>query len=120
MNGFAEQRGVENLLHAPEFRQVRSRVCHADFIATGAGRSDRGQRLELSRLAADQQLGQVNVSDIGAPLGLIHVVRCDQQGHTPASQFEQQIPELSARDRIDAGGWLIEEQQFGLVDHRAG
>ncbi len=52
---------------------------------------------------------------------LVHEVRRDEDGDVIASrQTDQQRPELVARDRIDAGGRLVEDQHVGAVDDRAG
>ena len=79
---------------------------------------DRGQRLELVGRAGHEQLRQVEVADLAAALGLVHVVRGDEQRDALGGELEQQIPQLAARDRIDAGGRLVEEDDARLVHQR--
>ena len=53
-----------------------------------------------------------------APAGLVHEVGGDEDGHAVvARQFGQKAPERVARDRVDAGGRLVEDQHFGAMDH---
>ena len=57
---------------------------------------------------------------VAQPLGLLHVVG-GQQDRAPArAKARDQIPELPPRLRIQARGRLVEEQQLGLADQRAG
>ena len=39
---------------------------------------------------------------------------------SPPREIDEQLPELVARHRIDAGGRLVEDQDLGLVHHRHG
>ena len=55
-----------------------------------------------------------------AALGLVHVVGGHQDRGAGVGKLEQLFPEIAARFRIDRAGRLVEEQQLGLVDHRAG
>ena len=77
-----------------------------------------GQRLELVGRAGDEQLRQVEVADLAAALGLVHVVRGDEERDALGGELEQQVPQLAARDRIDAGGRLVEEDHARLVHQR--
>ena len=52
-----------------------------------------------------------------AALGLVHVVRGDQEGQALAGELVDLLPEIAARLRIDAGGRLVEQQQLRLVNH---
>ena len=53
-------------------------------------------------------------------LGFVHVGRGDDHAHTVAftANAPDQIPELAARQRIDAGGGLVKDQQVRVVDQR--
>ena len=55
-----------------------------------------------------------------AALGLVHVVRGHQQRGAGVGEFEELFPEIATRFRIHRTGRFVEEQQFRLVDHRAG
>ena len=61
----------------------------------------------------------VEEGDLGAALGLVHVRRGDQHGLAGPVQPGEDAPELAPRDRVDAGGRLVEQQQVGLV-HQGG
>ena len=43
----------------------------------------------------------------------------DEDGNAFLGHMLNQVPELAARDGIDAGGWLVEKQNGRLVQHRA-
>ncbi|GLK58309.1 hypothetical protein GCM10017624_04660 [Azotobacter vinelandii] len=45
----------------------------------------------------------------------------DEDGHPVlARQLDQQFPEVVPRDRVDAGGGFVEDQDFRVVQHRHG
>src|ERR1044072_1234997 len=44
----------------------------------------------------------------------------DEKCHPLAGELEEQIPKLTARDRVDAGGGFIEKQNRRLMHERAG
>lgn len=50
---------------------------------------------------------------------LVHVGRTHHYGDTLSLQSGEHLPELLAADRVHAGGRLVEEEDAGLVDHRA-
>ena len=55
------------------------------------------------------------------PLRLLHVGGGDHDAHrrSPRADAVDQLPELPARQRVDAGGRLVEDQQVRIVDQRA-
>ena len=55
-----------------------------------------------------------------AALGLVHVVRADQDGHAVFGEPVDLVPELAPGLRVDAGGGLVEQQQLGLVQDGRG
>ena len=57
---------------------------------------------------------------IAEPLGLVHVVGGEQDGAPVRLEAFDQLPELPAGLRIEAGGRLIQEEQLGVADQRAG
>ena len=73
----------------------------------------------LRRVAADQPPG-VHQPHALATLGLVHVRRADDDGHSLKQEVGQDVPELPPRDGIDAGGGFVEQQQIGLVDQGTG
>src|SRR5215470_13315108 len=56
---------------------------------------------------------------MAATLGFVHVVRGDEESDAVTGEFEEQIPQLTARDRIDTCGRLVEEEEFRFVKHGA-
>src|SRR6185369_17401302 len=84
--------------------QADGHVFAGDFDPAAIGRVDQRQVFQIVGLAANHQLGHVNVADMRATLGFIHVMGGYEQGHAGAGKFEQQIPQLAPGDRVDAGG----------------
>src|SRR5580700_1483674 len=69
--------------------------------------------------AIGDDLAEIDVGHVTAALGLVHVVRGDEESDSVSGEFKQQIPEQAASHRIDAGGGLVEEKKFGLMEHGA-
>ena len=86
--------------------------------AASAGGRHFGKFLECLRLAADDEFRKIDVRNIGAAFGFVHVVRRDEQSDSARGKFEQQVPQVTASDRIDAGGGFVEEDHVGFVDQR--
>ena len=78
------------------------------------------QFFQIVGLTAHDQFRQVDVADMIAALGFIHVMGRHEQRHAFTGELEKQIPQLAPRDRIDAGGRLIEEDDARLVHERGG
>ena len=54
-----------------------------------------------------------------APLGLVHEVgREEDRDAIVAGEVDQRAPESVARNRIDARGWLVENEYRGPMQHR--
>ena len=94
------------------------RLGRLDLDAARVRRVHLGQRLQRLGRAGDQQLRHVEVADLAAALGLVHVVGRDEERDPLRGEREQQVPQLAARDRIDAGGRLVEEDDARLVHQR--
>ena len=52
-------------------------------------------------------------------LGLVHVVRRDDEGDALALEPEQPVPQHVSRLRVEPGGRLVEEQHLGVVHEAA-
>ncbi len=78
-----------------------------------------GKQLEFRGRAIGDELAVVNVGDVAAAFGFVHVVRGDEKSDALAGKFKEQIPKLAAGDGIDAGGRLIEKKKFWFVKHGA-
>jgi hypothetical protein len=82
-------------------------------IGAAAPRDDAGRRI------ADQHLARMHQRDAVAALGLVHEMRRDEDRHAVLPrQVDEDLPERVARDRVDAGGRLVEDQHLRRVDHR--
>src|ERR1051325_4760972 len=83
-------------------------------------RRDLGQLFEHVGTTDDHELRHVEIADGRAALGFVHVVRRHEQRHTAAGELEQQVPQLATRDRVDARGRLVEEDDARAVHERGG
>ena len=74
----------------------------------------------LQRAAGDD-LAVVHGHQPIEALRFVHVGGGDHHAHLRATRADSvdQIPELAARQRVDAGGRLVEDQQVRIVDQRA-
>ena len=113
------------------FRTHRRLDVRRRRVAVGAGgilqpadegilqRADTAPGDEGGRAVADQHATGMHQRDTIAAFGLVHEVGRDEDGDLLAvRQVDHHPPEGVARDRIDAGGGLIEDQQGRFVDHR--
>ena len=57
---------------------------------------------------------------LAQPLRFLHVVRGEQDGAAARLESLHHFPELAAGLRIEPRGGLVEEEQLGVVDQRAG
>src|ERR1700734_3239012 len=57
---------------------------------------------------------------IAKALGLFHVMRGKDDGAAGALELVDEIPEMAAGLRIEAGGGLIEKEQLGIADESGG
>ena len=71
-----------------------------------------------SGAAFGDDLAAVDEGQLIAVCGFVHVVGGDEQRHPASGQVVEQVPELPARDRINPGRGLVEEQQLGGVNGR--
>ena len=76
---------------------------------------------QLARRALGDDLRLVHDDEpVAQLLGLVHVVGRQDERHAPLLEPVQPLPEQVARLRVEAGRGLVEEQDRGLVDQRAG
>src|SRR5712692_9482613 len=119
MDGLPENGGAAdagNLARKPEragnFRR-------SDFHAQSAMRLHVGKLAERAGSTVGDELAVINVGDVAAALGFVHVVSGDEERDAVAGKLEEEIPELAARDRVDPGGGLVKEKKLRLVQHGA-
>ncbi len=72
----------------------------------------------LTGRAKGQNLAQRHQHQMIAILGLVHEMGGDHDGHPRFGQMVDALPELAPRQRIDAGGRLIEKQNGRLMHQR--
>jgi len=84
------------------------------IVGAGAGH-------HRGRSAGGQDLARVDGGQPVERLRFLHVGGGDQHAHTgPAgSDAIDELPELPAGQRIDAGGGLVQDQEVRVVDQRA-
>src|SRR5262249_8726066 len=69
--------------------------------------------------AVSDQLAVVDVGQMTATLGFIHVMRRHKKRDPLSRELEQQIPELAARNWIDSRSWFIEKKNCRLMHQGA-
>ena len=71
---------------------------------------------ELRRGVAGEDGAGVHQGDAVAAQGLVHEMGGDEDRDALAArEVDEQLPELVAGDRVDAGGGLVEQEHVGLV-----
>src|SRR5271156_434427 len=119
VDGLAKNGSAANAGNMARQTQGARHLRRDDFDAVGANGLHIGKQLEFRGRAVSDELAVVNVGDVTAAFGFVHVVRGNEKSDALAGKLEKQIPELAAGDRIDAGGGLIEKKKFWFVEHGA-
>src|ERR1035438_8558353 len=109
----AEEIGVLEARIAPHGRERREGFRGERHLEE----SPRERALQLGRAARGDQLPVENEGEAITLLGLVHVVRRDEDRH-PARGRElvNQVPEEAPALRVDAAGRLVEEEELWLVE----
>ena len=81
-----------------------------------------GERaLQLGRAARGDEPAVEDEGEAVALLGLVHVVRRDEDGHAALGrELVDEVPEEAPALRVDAAGRLVEEEELRLVEERRG
>jgi hypothetical protein len=74
---------------------------------------------QLCRRARAMDHAVVHERHAMAALGLVEIRRGEQDRHALGRELGQRVPELAARDRIDAGGRLVQQQDASPARTRA-
>src|SRR5258707_492674 len=117
VDGLAEDCGAADARESTGDAQGSSYFGGSDFHSIGARGVHVGQFAQGIWRAVGDELAVINVGDVAAALGLIHVVRGDEKRDAVSGELEEQIPELAARDGVDSRGRFVEENQFWFVQH---
>src|ERR1700730_8145883 len=119
VDGLAENGGAANAGKLPGEAERASDFGRGDFDALGAVRLHVGELAEGIGSAVGDEPAVIDVGDLTAALGFVHVMRGDEKRYALAGELEKEIPELAAGDRVNAGGGLVKEQELGFVQHGA-
>src|SRR5712692_678834 len=119
MNGLPENGSAANAGDLAGETKRAGDFRRGDFDPQGALRLNVRKFAERIWGAVGDELAEINVGDVAAALGFIHVVSGYEKRDAMTGKLEEKVPKLTARDGVDAGGGLIEEKQFRLVQHGA-
>src|SRR5579859_260362 len=117
VDGLTENGGAANAGKRASGAQRACDFGRGDFDAQRSLRLNFGKFAEGIGCAVGDELAVINVGNVAATLGFVHVVGCDEKSDALRGKLEKKIPELAARDGVDAGGRLVEEKQFRFVEH---
>ena len=115
VDGGAEDARLLDLRHRVERPHRRDRLGGADLENRPRGKDG----LQLLDRAVRGKPAGLDDGHAVAVLGLVQVVRGDEDGDAGARQLVDQPPELPARQRIDTAGRLVEEHDRRLVENGA-
>src|SRR6516164_8128938 len=119
VNRLAENGRAPDSRDHPGVAQREGYLWRGDFYPVGALWLHIGQFAQGVRGAIGKKLAEIDVRHLAAALGFVHIVCGHEKRDALSRQFEQQVPQLTARHGIDAGGGFIEEDQLRLVQQRA-
>src|SRR5262245_2885614 len=97
--------------------QRHEHVLERAFVHDRPWRAKRGVE-RLGRVERDDLPVIDNRHTITQHLGLIHVMRCQQNRPASGAKALQHTPQLATRLRVEAGARLVEKQQIGSADER--
>src|SRR5258708_8442059 len=119
MNGLSENGGAANARKLAGEAESARDFGSGDFHAHSARGLDFGKLPQGIGRAVRDDLAEINVSDMIAALGFVHVVGGDEKRDAMSRELEKKIPKLAPRDGIDAGSGLVEKEEWRLMQHGA-
>src|SRR5579859_186827 len=119
MDRLTENSGAADAIDIARETQCSCHLGSRDLHAHSSVWLDLGKLPKRIGCPVGDDLAEINVSDVAAALGFVHVMRGDEESNPVPGKFEQKIPELAPRYWIDAGSWFVEKKQLGLVQHGA-
>src|SRR2546425_6926095 len=119
MDGLSEDGGAADARNLAGETKRAGNFGGGDFHAHSAMGLDVGEFAKRIGRAISDELSVINIGDVAAALGLVHVMGGYEKGDAVTGKLEQKIPELAARDGVDSGRGLIEEKKLRLVQHGA-
>src|SRR5258708_33082916 len=119
MNGLPEDGGAANAGNLARETERARNFRRGDFDAQGALRLHVGKFAERIGRPIGDELAEINVGDMAAAFSFVHVMRGYEKRDAVAGKLEEEIPQLAARDGVDAGSGLVQKKKFWLVQHGA-
>src|SRR3990172_3779797 len=110
---------AQHLLDGVPVLQQRGRAPQVNRVHLDDGLPE-GLRLDGGGRALGDELPLVDEAQRVAQLGLVHVMRGDDDGRPPIGEVADHGPEGSPRDRVHPGRGLVEEDEARGVHERAG
>src|SRR5260370_4870295 len=86
-----------------------------DFNAQRAGRLNVREFTQRIGRAVGDALSVINVGDVAAALGFVHVMGGDEKRDAMTGRLEEEIPERAAREGIDPAEWLVDEKKGRIL-----
>ena len=75
--------------------------------------------LELIRCPFGDDSAAIEHCDtVGEAICLLQILRCQEDGHAAGDEVADDVPHHTPASRVEAGGWLVEEDDPRLADQR--
>src|SRR5438270_4172504 len=120
MHRLTEDSGASHSFELVYGFQSGGEMIASDVESARSGRADFRHLFQFIRFPAYNQFRHVDVADVRATLGFIHVMRGDEESHSLASELKEQTPQLTPSHGIDSGCRFVEKQYGGFVHEGAG
>src|SRR5918995_6491539 len=114
-------RALAERLHVLHARLILRKAHGPDLVSSNHFEDPSGQPGAKSIGCVErQEAALVQQCDARAALGFIEIRGADEDGDPQLEELRQQLPELAARHRVDAGRGLVEQDDARLVNQGAG
>src|SRR2546425_415424 len=101
VDGLSENGGAADSRDLAGEAKRASDLGSGDFDAQSAVRLNVRQVAERIGRAVSDEFAVINVGDVAAALGFVHVVGGDEEGDAVSAHLKEKVPELAARDRSE-------------------
>src|SRR5690349_23254433 len=119
MDRLTENSGAADAVDLARETQSSCHLRSRDLHAHSSVWLDLGKLPKRVGCPIGDDLAEINVGDVTASLGFVHVMGRHKECDPVAVEFEQKIPKLAPRYGIDARSRFVEKEQLGLVQHGA-
>src|SRR5438045_3315836 len=117
--GAPEDRGAADFWDLPGAAQSAGDFRRSNLEAMHARGIHLRQRAQRIGRAVGYDFAVVDISQVAAALGFVHIVRGDEKRDALPAEVKQQVPQFAPSYGIDSGGRLVEINNLGLVQHGA-